>query len=44
MKKFDNSNIFGKGEPNKAFAKFFIGNSYLNMLTKPGDNPAFYAG
>lgn len=38
MNNFDESNIFGKGQPNEAFAKFFIGNSYLNMLTKPGDN------
>ena len=29
---FDKSNIFGIGEPNVNFAKYFIGNSYLNPL------------
>lgn len=38
MNNFEETNIFGKGQPNEAFAKYFIGNSYLNMLTKPGDN------
>lgn len=32
--KFDKDNVFGKGEPNISFAKYFIGNSYLNPLTK----------
>ena len=27
--------FFGQGEPNTAFAKYFIGNSYLKPLTKP---------
>lgn len=27
--------MFGLGEPNTAFAQFFIGNSYLNPLTNP---------
>ncbi len=27
--------IFGLGEPNTAYAKYFIGNSYLNPLTDP---------
>lgn len=27
--------IFGLGEPNKAYAKYFTGNSYLNPLTDP---------
>ncbi len=27
--------IFGMGEPNTAFAKYFIGNSYLKPLTNP---------
>ena len=26
-------NIFERGEPNTAFADFFVGDSYLNMLT-----------
>lgn len=30
---FDKENIFGLGEPNEAFCKYFIGNSYLNPLT-----------
>lgn len=30
--------VFGLGEPNDAFAKYFIGNSYLNPLTKPGES------
>lgn len=38
MNEFNESNIFGIGQPNEAYAKFFIGNSYLNMLTKSGDN------
>lgn len=29
--------IFGLGEPNDAFAPYFIGQSYLNALTAPGD-------
>lgn len=27
--------MFGLGEPNKAFSKYFIGNSYLKPLTDP---------
>ena len=30
---FDKNNVFGIGEPNINFAKYFIGNSYLNSLT-----------
>lgn len=29
--------FFGLGEPNNAYARYFIGNSYLNRLTKQGD-------
>ena len=34
MKKeeFEKQNIFGKGQPNDAYAKYFSGNSYLNWL------------
>lgn len=32
-----NGGMFGLGNPNDAYAKYFIGNSYLNPLTKPGD-------
>ena len=31
---FDKVNVFGQGEPNVSFAKYFIGNSYINPLTK----------
>ena len=40
-KDFEKSNVFGKGQENTAFAQYFIGNSYLNPLTKPGDGLAF---
>lgn len=35
---FDEQNIFGQGMANTAFAQYFIGNSYLNPLTKPGES------
>ena len=31
-KEFEKVNMFGKGNPNDAFAKYFVGNSYLNPL------------
>lgn len=31
---FDKDNVFGLGQPNEAFAKYFKGNSYLNPLAK----------
>lgn len=34
---------FGMGEPNTNFAQYFIGNSYLNPLTKPGESAVFLA-
>ena len=34
---FDKQNIFGKGKPNTAYAKYFIGNSFLNPVTKAGE-------
>lgn len=40
---FDQVNIFGTGNPNDAFAKFFIGNSFLNPLTEFGKAPLFLA-
>jgi quercetin dioxygenase-like cupin family protein len=45
MKKqeFDAKNIFGQGEPNVNFAQYFIGNSYLNPLTRPGETAVFLA-
>ena len=30
--------MFGMGEPNTAYAKYFVGNSYLKPLTKPGES------
>lgn len=32
-KAFDQVNVFGIGEPNNGFARYFIGQSYLNPLT-----------
>lgn len=34
---FDKENIFGKGNENVQFSKYFIGKSYLNMLTQNTD-------
>ena len=31
---FEKENIFGLGNPNDAYKKYFIGKSYLNMLAK----------
>lgn len=36
--KFFEKNVFGLGSPNNAYAAYFMGNSYLNPLTKPNDN------
>lgn len=36
---FDKLNIFGLGKENIDYAKYFIGNSYLNPLTEPGKTP-----
>jgi quercetin dioxygenase-like cupin family protein len=40
---FDAKNIFGQGEPNVNYAQYFIGNSYLNPLTNPGETAVFLA-
>ena len=32
---FARVNVFGKGQPNEAFGRFFVGNSFLNPLTGP---------
>lgn len=32
---FEKLNIFGTGEANTGYAQYFIGNSYLNLLTDP---------
>ena len=39
---FTKVNVFGLGEPNDAYAKYFIGNSYLNPLVGQ-DSPLFLA-
>ncbi len=40
---FARENVFGLGEANSAYAKYFVGNSYLNPLTAPGECPVFLA-
>ena len=42
-KEFDKANIFGRGEPNVAYAQYFSGASFLNPLTSPKDTPMFFA-
>ena len=40
-KEFEKSNVFGLGSENSAYARFFIGKSYLNPLTPAGTSPFF---
>lgn len=40
---FEKENVFGKGMENINFAKYFIGNSYLNPLVVQGEAPLFLA-
>ncbi|MPM15453.1 hypothetical protein SDC9_61824 [bioreactor metagenome] len=40
---YSKSNIFGKGQPNAMFAKYFIGESFINPLTEFGKAPLFLA-
>jgi quercetin dioxygenase-like cupin family protein len=42
-KDFEAANMFGFGKPNDMFAKYFIGNSFLNFLVKPGETPLLLA-
>ena len=42
-KEFEQANVFGKGMDNTMFAQYFVGNSYLNPLVKPGETPVFLA-
>ncbi len=35
--------FFGIGNPNTTYAQYFVGNSYLNPLTKPGECTVFIA-
>lgn len=43
QEEFAQENVFGLGQENTAYAKFFVGNSYLNPLTAPGQCPVFLA-
>ena len=40
---FEQTDAFGVGSPNDAYAKFFVGQSYLKPLTVPGTCPVFLA-
>lgn len=40
---FNKENAFGKGQENTMFAQYFVGNSFLNPLTIPGQCPVFLA-
>ena len=40
-KDFEKINIFGLGQENSAYARYFIGKSYLNPLTPAGVTPFF---
>ncbi len=40
---FAQQNILGLGQENTAYARFFVGNSFLNPLTAPGQCPVFLA-
>lgn len=42
-KEFETENVFGLGQPNDAFAQYFIGKSYLNPLTNPSKTSLFLA-
>jgi quercetin dioxygenase-like cupin family protein len=38
---FESANVFGMGAPNDAYARYFVGHSYLNPLTTAGEAPIF---
>ena len=38
---FDKLNVFGLGNPNDAFAEYFSGRSYINMLAKTDNGIGF---
>lgn len=42
-KQFEENNVFGMGTPNEAFAKYFIGESFLKPLTNPQETSVFLA-
>lgn len=43
LSEFEKLNVFGLGEPNKAYAQYFIGHSFLNPLTEPTKTELFMA-
>ncbi len=40
---FKQANVFGRGSLNKAYAQYFIGDSFLNPLTNPKETTVFLA-
>ena len=40
---FEETNMFGIGAPNDAYAEYFTGNSYLKPLVNPEETPMFLA-
>ena len=40
---FEQQSAFGLGQANTAYAQYFVGNSYLNPLTVPGQCTVFLA-
>lgn len=40
---FDKENVFGLGQENTAFARYFIGSSWLHPLTNPKETAVFLA-
>ena len=41
--RFVQTDMFGLGAPNDAYAQYFVGHSFLNPLTGPGECPVFLA-
>ena len=39
----EHGGLFGQGDPNTAYAKYFVGNSYLKPLTDPNTASVFIA-
>ena len=42
-KEFDKANVFGRGQPNVAYAQYFTGASFLNPLTNATKSDLFLA-
>ncbi|MGN0617768.1 MAG: cupin domain-containing protein [Ruminiclostridium sp.] len=42
-KEFEILNLFGKGDFNKAYSRYFSGNSFLNPLINPNETAVFLA-